>query len=98
MELRVSGQGSDQGGCRCPCLWPDILGSDPVGSVLWVGDVGDDPLNCDGVERIPINGGLQADGEETSTREGRRAGIPPAGRCDGGGETTGGGDLCLHIP
>ena len=57
-----------------------------------------DPPYWEGIGRISPQGGPQADGEETSEREGRHVGIPPAGgRYDGGG-TVGGGDLRLPPP
>ena len=50
------------------------------------------------VGRIPLQGGLQADGPETTERAIRRLGLPLAGGCDSGGEFEGGGDLRLLPP
>ena len=65
-----------QEGFGCPDLGPDLLCSGPVGPVVRVGDVSDDPQNWEGVGRITPQGGLQADKEATLSREGRLVGIP----------------------
>ena len=61
-ELGASDEGAGQGGCRCPDLSPDILGGGPVGNVVRVGDVADDPPYPEDVGRIPPQGGPQAGG------------------------------------
>ena len=85
----------DQGGGGCPDLKPDIIGCGAVGPVVRVRDGGDDIVNWEDVRRIPSQGGLQADREATSEREGRILDIPPSGGRDGGSGTAGGGDLIL---
>ena len=41
--MGVDDEGDVQGGCGCLDLGPDILGSGTAGTILRVGDVGDDP-------------------------------------------------------
>ena len=49
-------------------------------------------------ERIPPQGGLYADREETSDRTGRSMGLSPDRVNDGGGNIAVGGDLSLLPP
>ena len=88
----------DQGGGGCSDLGSDILGGGSVGNVVWVRDVGDDAAHQEGVERIPPQGGLQADMTTTSERAGRWMDVSPAGGSDGGGGITVGGYLSLPQP
>ena len=62
---------------------------------MWVGDVGGELPHWEGVERIPPQGGRQADGKATLAREGLLVGISPSVGRNGGGGTAGGGDLRL---
>ena len=96
--MGAADESSEQGGCRCPDLVTYLLGGGPVGHVVRVRDVGRDLLHWGGVGRIPPQGGPQYNMEATLEREVRRMGIPPAGGRDGGGRTTGGGDLRLLPP
>ena len=54
-----------------------------------------DTPHWEGFGRITPQGGLQAHGEATPEMMGRSMGIYPAGRRDGRGRITGGGDLRL---
>ena len=74
-----------------------MLGVGPVGNVVRVGDLGDNPLHWEGVGRIPPQGGPQADRVETLAKEVSRMGIPPSEGCDGGGGTAEGGDLRIPL-
>ena len=62
---------------------------------LWVGNVGNDNVHWESFEKIPPQGGLQADGETTLERTGHYIGVSLAGGRDGRGGITEGGDLCL---
>ena len=63
--------GVDQGGCICPDLGTDLVGSVSVVQDLRIGDVGHDTRHWEGFGRIPPLGGPQADGEATLERTGR---------------------------
>ena len=60
--------------------------------------MGHEPPHWEVVRKIPPQGGLQADGEETLAIKVQRIDIHPAGGRDGGGRATGGGDLRLPLP
>ena len=96
--MGATDKGAEERGCGCPDLGTYILGGVPVGNVLHVRDMGDDPTHQEGVERIPPQGGLQADREATLERELWRVDIPPAVGRNVGGSTAGGGDLHLPLP
>ena len=68
-----------------------MLGVGPVGNVVRVGDLGDNPLHWEGVGRIPPQGGPQADREESLESKGWCMDITPTGGLDGGDRATGGG-------
>ena len=97
-EVGAADEGDERGGCRFPNLRPDLLGDGSVGHAVQVVDVGHDPPHWEGVGNIPTQLGLQADGEATAVRKGRRMSIPPADGRNGGGRTAGGGYLCLPPP
>ena len=69
-----------------------------IGHDVWVRDMGPDAAHEEGVERIPPQGGPQADEVVNVERTGQRLGLPPAGGCNGGGRFTGGGDLNIPLP
>ena len=96
--MGATDKGAEKRVCGCPDLGPDILGGGKVGIVVRVGDVGDDSMHREDVGLIPPQGGPQADGEATSSKEGWRVDITPTRACDVGGETAGGGDLRLLTP
>ena len=48
-EVRVADLGVEQGGCGCPDLGTDLLGSGSVGHALRIGDVGHDIAHWGGV-------------------------------------------------
>ena len=68
-EVGAADKVSGQGGFGCPDLGQDILGSILVSNLVWVGDVGDDPPNWEGVGHILPQDGPLADGLATLTRE-----------------------------
>ena len=72
-------QGIRKGGRRCIDLRKNIRGRGPGSPVLWVGDVGNDTTHWEGVERIPPQGGPQAEGTEILEGKGWEVGIPPYG-------------------
>ena len=85
-----------QGGRRCPDIGTDLLGVSEIGPAVRVRDMGTDAAHKEGVGRIPLQGGLQADGADTTEGAGRRLGLTPAGGCHGIGRFSRGGDSCLH--
>ena len=58
-------QGVGKGGQGCPELGNNLRGGGTGGPAVWVGDVGDDTENWEGVGRISPQGEPQADGTAT---------------------------------
>ena len=58
-------QGVGQGGRECPYLREYLRGGGSIGSIVWVGNVGDDTVHLEASGRIPPQGGPQADGTAT---------------------------------
>ena len=54
--MGTNDKGAGKRGFRCPDPGPDIIGSGPVGIVVCVGDVDDDPTHRECVGGIPPQG------------------------------------------
>ena len=59
--------------------------------------MGHETPHCEGFGRIPPQGGLQSDIESASVRTGWIMSLSSTGKCDGGGGTSGGGDISLLL-
>ena len=68
VEVGGSDEGDDQGGCGCTDLRPYLIGGGPVGRVVRVIDMGDEPPHWKIVGRIQSQCILQADTESTLAR------------------------------
>ena len=65
---------------------------------LWVENVGNDNVHWESFEKIPPQGGLQADMKATSEREGHTVDILTTGGHDGRSSNAGGVFLLLTPP